>query len=163
MGRRGPPPLPTAVKERRGTLEKSRQVSAEMPGPPGAPVMPAWLDEVGRAEWSFIVPKLAEAGVLSTLDASALGRYCAAHSLEVAATLAYQRDGVCVETPFGPKTHPMVKVAREARAQANLLGGKFGLSPSDRTRVSVPEAPKKDADEDFLFGGLQVVPGGKGG
>lgn len=157
MGRRGPPPSPSAVKKLRGTYRKDRAARNELTLPPGVPSCPDWLDAEGRAEWERVVPLLADK-VLTEVDRSMLADYCAAHSLAVRATKAYQKDGVMLKTPFGPQKNPMVKVAQEARAQARLLAGEFGLSPASRTRVGVKEQPnKEDEAEAFFFQAPRLV------
>jgi P27 family predicted phage terminase small subunit len=167
VGKRGPPPKPSALKKREGTYRKDRAPRNEMVAPPAAPPRPDWLDAEGKAEWDRVVPQLLELGVLARIDQATLADYCAAHSLAVKATKKYQREGLVLKTPFGPQTHPMVKIAKEARAQALALAREFGLSPSSRTRVGKPETPpgaSKSTDGTPLVGpGLRVVNGGGGG
>lgn len=158
MGRRGPPPKPSALKKLEGTHRKDRAARNELIAPPGTPERPAWLDAEARAEWERVVPQLAELGILATVDRGMLADYCAAHSLAVQATRRYQKDGLVVKTKQGPLKHPMIKVAQEARAQARLLAAEFGLSAASRTRISVPtsknDPAKKKEDEAaaFIFG-----------
>lgn len=171
MGKRGPPPKPSAQKKLEGTYRKDRAARNEFAPKRATPTRPSYLDKLGRELWDFVVPILMERGVLTIVDGEGLARYCAAHSLEVKATQKYQREGLMLKTPYGPQTHPMIKVAKEARAEADRLGAKFGLTPSDRTKISEP--PPKDKPEDpvakaagFLFGGggappLTAIPGGK--
>lgn len=119
--------------------------------------MPAWLDREARAEWDRVVPQLAALGILTSVDRAMLANYCAAHSLAVRATREYQSGDLMIDGPHGPVPNPLLKVAREARAQARLLGAEFGLSAASRTRISAPEQPKEDTSEDFLFGGPRLV------
>jgi P27 family predicted phage terminase small subunit len=92
-----------------------------------------------------------------------LADYCAAHALAVNATREYQRAPLMTKGPHGPVPNPLLKVAKEARAQARLLGAEFGLSAASRSRINTPEKPKeKDKSEDFLFGsGPRLVANGK--
>lgn len=139
MGKRGPPPKPSAVKKAQGTFHKNRSARNEVAPPPGVPPRPAWLDAEGRAEWQRVVPQLQALGILSEIDGAMLADYCAAHSLSVRATKKYQREGPSVKVNGQVQRHPMIKVAQEARAQARLLAGEFGLSPSSRSRISAPD------------------------
>lgn len=157
MGRRGPPPKPSAQKKAQGTYRRDRAAVREMELPPGVPEMPAWLDKEARAEWERVVPELAALRILTEVDRAMLADYCAAHSLAVRATRAYQGEELMIDGPHGPVVNPMVKVAREARAQARLLGAEFGLSAASRSRISAPEKPEKDTSEDFLFGAPRLV------
>lgn len=157
MGRRGPPPKPSALKKLEGTHRKDRAARNELVAPPGVPERPEWLDEEAIAEWQRVVPILAEMKILATVDRGMLADYCAAHSLAVQATRRYQKDGLVVKTKQGPLKHPMIKVAQEARAQARLLAAEFGLSAASRTRISVPTPKQKEAEKQadataaFLF------------
>lgn len=145
--------------------------------------MPDWLDEEAQIEWKRVAPLLEKVRVLFDPDKAMLADYCAAHSLAVKATIAYQTEGLMQEKLFAEmykgrkkdlsqteklhlligKKHPMIKVAQEARAQAMRLGAEFGLSPASRTRVSaVPEETPESAaskSEDFLFGPPKLVVG----
>lgn len=176
MGKRGPPPKPSAIKKAQGTFHAHRSARNEVAPPPGCPPMPTWLDAEGRAEWRRVVPQLQSLGILSEIDGSMLADYCAAHALAIKATKNYQRKGVTVKNNGQVQRNPMIKVAQEARAQARLLAGEFGLSPSSRSRISAPdkgeglneanarmkatttgEAAAADKTEDFLFGGPKLV------
>jgi P27 family predicted phage terminase small subunit len=166
VGKRGPPPKPSALKKREGTYRKDRAARNEMSAPVGAPTRPDWLDAEGRAEWDRVVPQLLELGVLARIDQATLADYCAAHSLAVSATRRYQREGLIQKVNGQKQPHPMIKIAKEARAQALALAREFGLSPSSRTRVGKPETPPgaaRSTDGTPLVGpGLRVVKGGGG-
>lgn len=172
MGRRGPPPVPAAVKRARGTFQPSRtredvQLALDIPQPP------EWLDKEAQAEWDRVVPLLYEAKVLTRIDRGILTNYCLAWSLCVNATRSYMKDGLTVTRVSSKLTgnsipskrlapHPMIRVAHEARAQARLLGAELGLSPSARTRITLqPPHDEPNNDEAFLFDGPKLVVGGK--
>lgn len=160
MGRRGPPPKPTAQKKLEGTYRKDRDPSAggEFTPPPGVPVRPKWLDKEACAEWNRVVPLLLEGKVLTALDGGALERYCVAHSNWVKAQRDVQKNGVVMLSKFGPMTNPNVRIAKDERAAAKQLAQELGLSPSARTRVKVTaKAPEQDQDEGFLFGRPRLV------
>ena len=164
MGKRGPPPKPTRQKKLEGTFRPDRAPKAEFAPTPGAPQAPHWLDDEGRAEWDRIVPELAGKLLVSPLHQSSLADLCAAHSNAAKAQRDVQRRGLIIKTPFGPQKNPAIKIAQEARAQANLLRREFGLTPSAASRVRAPEKPDaSDTTEADLFGrpGLAVLRGGK--
>ncbi len=176
MGKRGPPPKPTAQKKAEGTYRASRASRNELAPKPGVPDRPNWLDAEGRREWDKVVPQLEALGVLATIDAAMLADYCSAQALAVKATRIYQRQGPQVTVNGQKQRHPMIKVAQEARAQARLFAGEFGLSPSSRSRISAPDKDEglaaansrikssqngstaaADLSEAFLFGGPKLV------
>jgi P27 family predicted phage terminase small subunit len=157
MGRTGRPPKPTAQHKLEGTFRPDRVPAHTFTPELGAPARPEWLDAEGRREWDRVVPVLVKAGVLAPVDGGRLADYCAAHSLAVRASRKYQREGLMVKPDYGPKvTHPMIKIAREARAQANRLGIEFGLTPASRSRLDAPPPVVHDEVAEFL--GLAVVP-----
>src|SRR5262245_52662786 len=94
MRKTGRPRLPSALKKLRGTYRPSRAAKNELSPPLKTPDAPPWLDEVALAEWRRVVPMLEELKVLTELDRSMLADYCAAHSLAVSATRAYQSEGL---------------------------------------------------------------------
>lgn len=178
MGKRGPPPKPSKLKKLQGTFRPDRVPPKEMAPPPGTPARPEWLDEEAAAEWDRVVPQLVACGVLCDVDRASLANYCAAVSLAAQATREYQEDGLMIDGPNETKVkHPMIAVAKEARAQARLLGAEFGLTASSRSRISEPDwrpggasaaptgapapADPRDTAEGFLF--PTVLPGGVGG
>jgi P27 family predicted phage terminase small subunit len=163
MGKRGPPPKPTAQKKLEGTYRKDRDPTQghDFQPPEGVPAMPKWLDKEAKAEWARVVPILTEGKVLSLLDGGALERYCVAYSNWVKAQRDVQKNGFVVKTPFGPQKNPAVKIAQDERAAAMRLGQELGLSPSARTRVKVAEKPAEtDKTEEFLFSGPRLVKDG---
>lgn len=157
MGRTGRPPKPTAQHKLEGTFRPDRAPAHPFTPELGAPARPEWLDAEGRREWDRVVPVLVKAGVLAPVDGGRLADYCAAHALAVRASRKYQREGLMVRPEYGPKaTHPMIKIAREARAQANRLGIEFGLTPASRSRLAAPPPVVHDATAEFL--GIRAVP-----
>lgn len=77
MGQRGPAPLPTAIKEARGTLQHCRDNRSEPEAPPlRQPAPPAHLAEIARTKYIQLVSTLSEVGVLKATDVDVLASYC---------------------------------------------------------------------------------------
>lgn len=167
MGKRGPPPKPTALKKLQGTFRPDRAPSNEFKPAVGAPAKPDYLDDIASAQWDRVVAQLSEHKVLATVDGAALEAFCVNYS----AAVRFQKRADAkpmVKTPFGVKVNPACGEARKHWALVKQFGAEFGLTPSSRTRVGTkPPADKKDETADFLFGGgkapLKLVSGGKGG
>lgn len=163
MGRRGPPPLPSAVKKRRGTFQPCRAAKNEMAPPPGVPVCPRYLDKLARTEWARVVPELMALGVMAVLYGSTLEGYCANYSSAV----RYQKladKKPMTKTPFGEKANAASAEARKHWSLVKQFGDLLGLSPSSSSRVSMAKKPEPvDATEAFLFGSPKLVKGGAGG
>ena len=72
MGKRGPPPLPRAVKERSGTLKSSREAKNPPAGTVGVPDPPPGLDDRERRAWLTEGARLVARGVLKREHENAL-------------------------------------------------------------------------------------------
>ncbi len=141
--RRGPPPLPSAVKKLRGTYRKDR-APGEPATNPGAPDAPRWLNADARAEWRRITPLLLARGLLEVIDRSTLVGYVTCWSDLIDAERRLAEEGSTVIGARGQLyLNPQLKRAQKARDQLLRYGLEFGLSPSSRQRVvaSPPPAP----------------------
>lgn len=150
MGKRGAPPKPTALKKLQGTERKDRSPQNEPMPDVRAPEIPRWLHEVpwgvdAVEEWEILAPFLVRLNLLTEIDrinfaalCDAVGRFC-----------YYRRrvrelgDVMIAESGYRAKS-PEMSMMKDALADMRKFGAIFGLSPSDRTRISVPEKP---ADE----------------
>lgn len=165
MGKRGPPPKPSAQKKFEGTYRKDRAAHNEIVAPPGAPLKPAGLDDVASAHWDELVPVLLERGTLAVEDGAILEAHCRAYST----WRGYQEiaeSEPMVETPWGPKVNPAAGEARQWEARLTQTGDRLGLNASARSRVGKQDKPKPvdvPADGTPLVGpALRVVDGGGG-
>ncbi len=145
MGRRGPPPKPTKMKQAAGNPGK-RPLNAAEPEPLArSPRMPVWLPARAKAEWKRIVPELERLGLLTLVDLAALASYCVAFSELEDATRTLEKEGrVCVWPVFDKqgvkvgerlKAHPAVQLQRDAARLVKQFISEFGLTPASRTRV----------------------------
>jgi P27 family predicted phage terminase small subunit len=145
VGRRGPPQTPTRVLQLRGTFRKDRhgdpssepefELVTEVPPPPG------FLDEVAVMEWNRIAPELIEKKLLTVPDLAAFTLYCLNVARVVAAERMIAKDGLTTWSQSGMKAHPAVLIARQCGAEVRKFAQEFGLTPSARTRVRVPDKP----------------------
>ena len=123
-GRTGRARKPTALKLLSGETRPSRINRNEpKPGPVGE--VPDWLSVQGRKEWGRLAPMLERTGVLTEADAESLAEMCEA---KAAFKLRLLDDGRF------PTDLWRAIAAMEAR---------FGLTPSDRSRLTVePKMPE---------------------
>ena len=154
MGRRGPQPKPTALKRLAGNPGKRRLNEREPQPPPGAPDVPAWLSAGAKRHWRAIVPVLADMGVLTKADGTALALLCDALVDYLAAgkvidAAAHGRAArFTAVTPQGCVIqHPAVGVRNRAWERVLRVLRDFGLTPSSRSGIVV--APK-GAKDDWL-------------
>jgi P27 family predicted phage terminase small subunit len=155
MTKRGPSPLPTAIRKLRGT-ERNRPKNEREPMPETAePPCPSWLPAGAKREWSRLVPELLELGVLSRVDRDALAGYCIAVDNLRVATETIAEEGRYQKTPNGYQAeHPAVAAQKRALETIRKFGAEFGLTPASRTRVQVADdgTGGSDETEQFLFG-----------
>lgn len=172
MGRRGPPSLPAELHERRGTLRADRHGSGTFTiggKTLEAPAAPAHLSDPERRTWDDLVPVLHGAGILDLVDELALeGLVIVVARARAADELLRQEDThLVVRGDRGHVQNPLVKISRDAWAEARAWFGKFGMTASDRVslgvgglegltlRVALERAlsgvPEKDAPEQLLL------------
>jgi P27 family predicted phage terminase small subunit len=159
VGKRGPAPTPKASLELRGSWRAGQR--GEHPRPdPTPPRCPAWLPAAARRKWRELAPELGRLGLLTAVDGDALAAYCVAFVELQQATATLERDGRFVTVKNGRqqfrKAHPAIAAQRTAAKMLRELGARFGLAPTDRTRLPAePEGPPA--------AGLRIVARDRGG
>ncbi len=152
MGRRGPPPAPTATLKLRGSWRGELNKDEPQP-PPGRPRCPPWIDAYGKSAWRQIVPQLEQMGVLSKIDGHALVVLCQTWARWRKAEEFINKHGETypVKDDAGKvrflKKFPQVSVAESCAKTLNRFMQEFGLTPSARTRISIPKQ-QDDASND---------------
>lgn len=137
---RGRKPKPTILKVLDGNPGK-RPLNDREPVPnQGQPECPDWLDEEAKAEWERVVPELEQMGLLSPADRAALAAYCTAWSRWKQAEEMVRKFGTIVKSPEKgfPMKSPYLTVADQALETMRKLMVEFGLTPSSRSRIKVP-------------------------
>jgi P27 family predicted phage terminase small subunit len=90
-------------------------------------------------------------GLITGPDRYTFATYVQATSRAIEAEEILSRDGQMIDEPIVSrsgnisgtrrKAHPMVQAALKWHALAMQSAAKFGLNPSDRSRVNLPEQP----------------------
>lgn len=150
MGARGPKPLPSAVKQARGTFRADRAAANEA-APIGKPTCPSWLkDADAKKEWRRLVKLLGEMGLIGAADSNLLTRYCTAwvRWRRVVQTLVanpgaefatFKDDAGKVKTVQISALH---SAARSLADELSRAEQQLGMTPSARSRIEVaPPAP----------------------
>lgn len=162
--------LPSNVHKLRGTDRPDRMNPAE-PRPPMIEVgqrPPAWLrDRHARAYWRELVPILSRARMLALTDTTALVILAKAYGRWRHYEDFLEANGETYDSKAAPKPvaeeapppapsmlRPRPEVAMRDKAEDRLvfLLGKFGMTPSDRTKVAAQPEMAGDPTEEFLSG-----------
>jgi P27 family predicted phage terminase small subunit len=131
-------PKPTNLKLLHGNPGK-RPLNTREPKPRvEIPTPPAHLNDLAKAEWDRLAPKLAQLGLISELDRAALATYCCAYARWVEAEQAMSKTGPVIRYPNGsPGFSPYWTVSNKAVEQMKSILTEFGLTPASRTRLNV--------------------------
>lgn len=148
MGRRGPPPTPTAIKLLRGNPGK-RKLSSNEPKPIiTLPHCPSYLDEDARTEWGRLAPILVRMKVLTEADYIALASLCQTYSTMVKAQEQLNKSGILFKTPSGyVQQSPLIGIVNSCTEKIVTLCREFGLTPSARARVQTNQQEAAEADD----------------
>lgn len=140
MGKRGPAPTPTNLRLLRGETRPSR-VNRNEPKPPVDEIVvpPTYLDADARAVWARLAPSLHARGVLTAWDADLFGTFCTAVVHHRRAVELVNQANVLLKTPSGVTKHPAMQIIRDQAAIMTTVGGRFGLTPSDRSSLALPQ------------------------
>ena len=136
----------------RGTFNPTRHgsraaallsLSGRTPPARGELTPPAWLDDDAKAEWQRLAPVLGRLGVLTETDADALCAYCEAWTTWKQATQKVRQFGMVITGKRDePMMSPYVKIAHQALTQMRALLSAFGMTPSARAGIRLPEPAK---------------------
>ena len=158
MGRRGPPPKPTALKVLQGNPGKRRLNDSEPTPPPGPVSPPSWLTGKSRRAWRWIAPVLDAMGCLTTADPHALAMLCDAYGDYLDARTIIRDEGRTYESRHLQmdaagntferviiRARPEVAMMSDAWKRMRVLMQEFGMTPSSRSRIKTG-APAVEAD-----------------
>ncbi len=147
MGRRGPPPKPTALKLLAGNPGK-RPLNTREPRPAKtAPRCPGWLGAEAKAVWKRLVPDLRRMGVLTVVDGEALASFCQTYVRWREAEDFLDKHGSVypIRDERGQvrcmQQFPQVSIARNLILILKSFYGEFGMTPAARTRIELPWNP----------------------
>jgi P27 family predicted phage terminase small subunit len=157
MGLRGPPPKPTSIRIAEGNPSR-RPISDAEPHPDGEARMPAWLSAEAKRVWSKLAPICQRMGVLTDADEPMFAAFCDAYATFRACHEIIAKEGR-IQKKYNAKTHdcyedarPEVKMLVDAQKLMLQIGARFGLNPSDRSRIAVGK--KEDEDPFAALGAV---------
>ena len=153
---RGRKPKPTLFKALEGNPGK-RPLNDREPKPRAVvPKCPDFLKGEARAEWYRSVKVLKDMHLLTAADRSALAAYCTTYARWVEAEEQVKKYGAIVKSPDKgfPMKSPYLTIADQALETMRKFMVEFGLTPSSRSRIRIPDDPAAmDELEAFLEAG----------
>jgi P27 family predicted phage terminase small subunit len=134
------PAKPTALKILEGNPGK-RPLNLNEPKPKKAkPECPDWLEDEAKKEWFRIVPELERLGLLTVVDIAALIGYCQSWARYIEAEKYLSENDTVFVTDKGYMGQvPQVAMAQKYLKLCQSFMIQFGLTPSSRVKISVPE------------------------
>ncbi|HWT62443.1 MAG TPA: phage terminase small subunit P27 family [Ochrobactrum sp.] len=154
MGQRGPQALPPNVLALRGGKPRSKNLADGVQPLVQIPDAPRHLSATAKKEWKRITPLLVEEGLIAMMDRSILALYCQnwGRMVELETALAKKIDLKVAEgmeyndavehccydwTPKGYRQQAaIVSMIRGHAEQVAKYAGHFGMSPSQRARIT---------------------------
>ena len=169
MGRlRGPKPKPSAIKRLQGNPGKRKikddpkaLVLSEVPDPPKLfeVIENKKLKEWMTDEWYRLAGALVEMGALTILDLHALAMYCFDYARYLESANNLSKTGSIIKTKNQNWIYsPIFSQTNVLEDKLKSLGSLFGLNPSERGRLNVPEKEKGQEEEieNFLKAGKKL-------
>ena len=157
MGRRGPPPKPTAFRVLAGNPSK-RPMNTREPQPrPLEPRCPKWLDPEAKRAWKWLVAELRYMRLLTSADRHAMESYCHAYSRWRAteAFLKVHGDVYPIRDDAGRVRYmqqfPQVAISRNLQQLLKAYQQELGLTPASRTRIQVPWRHDEERERKLVF------------
>jgi P27 family predicted phage terminase small subunit len=138
-----PPRRPNHLKILAG--EREDRINRNQPLPAESTIVPPVKLSKGAQEvWDRLAPDLIDKGVLTSWDVDLFAVYCdaAAAYYECSAAMgsSYAVKGSVRDTTV---KNPLWRVMRDCADTMRSIGGKFGLTPSDRAGIDVNMVEKK--------------------
>ena len=145
----GPSRKPTALRMVHGTRDKRKNKNE--PQPSGVAQMPDWLCEVAQAEWLRLSGDLFKIGLITKADEVEFAVYCQAYAELQEAEDALVKFGRTQTTKDGfERKSPWLSIRDEAWKRLHQAAQQFGLTPSSRTKIEVPEQTAQDDKSRFI-------------
>lgn len=154
-GRSGRKPKPTPLKILSGAFEKDpqRRNHREPTAPKGKPTKPKHVQGIAATQWHALVNRLETLTILSSVDEVAIEQYALTYAEWREAWKDCKKNGSFIEyvDSLGNKMrkrNPASSAFVELGRRLTQMECEFGLTPSSRTRVQVPDEGKASGNKD---------------
>lgn len=146
MARQGRKPKPTALKVLSGAFEKDpqRRNHREPQAPRAKPIKPRHVQGIAATQWYSLVKRLDSLKILSCVDEVAIEQYALTYAAWREAWQDIHKNGSWIEyvDALGNKMrkrNPADSTFSDLGRRLTQLEVEFGLTPSSRTKVMVPD------------------------
>ena len=151
MSTRGRKPKPTELKRLEGNPGK-RPLNKREPKPKGKVKRPYGLGKgLQDRFWREHAGELERLGILTGIDSAAFRLMAEHYALAIDAVKGLRETGMTVEGRDGPKKHPLAQIFRDNSMAFKSYASEFGMTPSARSRLQLPEEAEQLSLADALF------------
>jgi len=158
LGRRGPAPKPTALKELAGNPGK-RPLNRLEPKPKiEIPACPKWLTGSERRTYMQLAKQLVGLRVMTEVDGLALAELVHQLAKWLEAERKVQYEGrVLMGEKGGFYLNPWENIANSALKNMNIMLREFGMTPASRSRIEAQPAEEQTQSlAEKLFAGVSI-------
>jgi len=150
MGKRGPAPKPTALRQIHG--DRKDRINVREPQPRQVlPEPPIDMTDDGREVWIYTINELGPMKIATGADRDALAAYCEAVSLHRRATRMLAESDLLIEGQRGNLVrNPAVQMQRDAAQTMKAFAAEFGLTPRARAEFKVADEGDDDGPAGLL-------------
>ena len=145
----GRKPLPLAIKQIKGTVQKCRTNPNEPRPTTSLSNPPDYMSDGAKEAWTYAITN-SPPGLLSALDGAVLERWANCSGLYREALAKINRVGVSgmiIKTPSGIlRRSPLMDVIRELAMEMKVYETEMGFTPAARSRISAPGDTPRDND-----------------
>ena len=149
MGIPGRKPEPTELKLIKGV--RPARIKSTVKTTIKIPLCPQWLNSVAKTEWKRVGKLLLKMKLLSEIDMVSLAGYCENYAVLVQCGNYIKKKGGYAKY-FEDKTsqnQPHYIAMNKAWINIKAFSAEFGMTPSARGRIEIPEQSEKDEDIDW--------------
>jgi P27 family predicted phage terminase small subunit len=139
MGKRGPAPRPTQLKQFYGEKRPSRIQPQPQPRE-ALPEPPIDMTDDAREVWIYTIGELGPMRIATSADRDALAAYCEAVSMHRRATRLLAKSEILIKGQKGNVVrNPAVQMQRDAAQTMKAFAAEFGLTPRARAEFKTAE------------------------
>lgn len=142
----GPPGKPTNLRLLHG--DRSDRINKSEPQPSAGELdAPEWMTDEAKEIWNRLAPDLIRKKVLTPWDVDSFAVFCDAVVQYRKASAAVATGGVLIKgRRDGVVKNPALQIVRDAAQTIRAYAGEFGLTPSARSGITLPEAGDDDLE-----------------